>query len=395
MLPPQNYLTWKVCISVLHAVAIGLALLRIRIRWKDAKLWWDDHVAAAAMLVDVAYLVTLWRIYGNKASFSGHLDPLDFTKHRWLSITLGLYFVIFWFSRISLSLSIARLFPVEMLARKSLVAMAVFFFIVCLFTCLLNAAICILSPLTLPPEQILLPEYQNCQPGSLKYSLTGGITASVDFLSDILSIVVPLVFLWRITLPPKERRLIHGTLLATVVAAFSSVVTTVFWYAPLDLGEDYRIIVAGVLHIQAAVSLIICNLLVVVTYFWRKTYRRNRPTPRRYRHNDPNIPTTKTSPQRSSTSSSSQSQDGGNGMRLSTNHRTTFHLDGSSRLPDDLTFTPISPLSEASASNAMWSSFAQPALKSQSGKGGVAMSSDPPPSPPPPRISFHGIPERP
>ena len=134
---------------------------------------------------------------------------------------------------------------------------------------------------------------------------------------------------------------------------------------------------------------------MVVTYFWRKTYRRNRPTPRRYRHNDPNIPTTKTSPQRSSTSSSSRSQDGGNGMRSSTDRRMSFPLDGSSRLPDDLTFTRITALGEASASNALWSSFAQPALISQSGKDGVPLSDGSPSPPPPPRISLHRISERP
>jgi hypothetical protein len=194
---------------------------------------------------------------------------------------------------------------------------------------------------------------------------------AVDFLSDILAIIVPLRFLWRISLPPSERRLVHGAISATVLTALSGVVTCVFWYAPIDLGQDFRIIAAAVLHQQvyyspknvahtdikidqAAMSLIICNLLVVVTYWWRKMYRRDRPTPRRYRHNDPNIPTSKTSSQSPSSASHSRRENAGDGAELSTDLMRTCNLEGSSRLADNLTFTPITPLSAESASNPMW-----------------------------------------
>lgn len=101
-------------------------------------------------------------------------------------------------------------------------------------------------------------------------------------------------------------------------------------------------------------SLIICNLLVIVTYWWRKVYRRDRPTPRRYRHNDPNIPTSKTSTESPPSASISQSANQGNGVNLSTDPMASFNLEGSSRLPDNLTFTPITPLSLESASNPIW-----------------------------------------
>ncbi|KAH6910347.1 hypothetical protein BKA70DRAFT_1466904, partial [Coprinopsis sp. MPI-PUGE-AT-0042] len=264
MLPPQNYVAWKVCITVLHGVAISATVLRICIRWKDAKLWLDDYVAAATMLIDIAFAITFWLMFGTHA---GSSMTLSVTKIGWLNVVV--YFFIFWMSRVSLALSIARVFPPGTVARKSLIAMAALFFFFCIFACVLNGSLCIWSPAIYPPEMMRFGEYKNCQPGTLRYFLAGGITAAVDFLSDILAIIVPLTFLWRITLPPSERRLVHGSISATTLTALSGVVTCVFWYAPIDLGQDFRIIVAGAIHQQAAISLIICNLLVVVTYWWR------------------------------------------------------------------------------------------------------------------------------
>lgn len=44
-----------VCITTLHAVAISATVLRVRIRWKHAKLWWDDYIAATITLLDVPF----------------------------------------------------------------------------------------------------------------------------------------------------------------------------------------------------------------------------------------------------------------------------------------------------------------------------------------------------
>ncbi|KAH6914773.1 hypothetical protein BKA70DRAFT_554589 [Coprinopsis sp. MPI-PUGE-AT-0042] len=344
--PPQNYLAWKVCITALHAVAISATVLRIRIRWRRAKLWWDDYVAAAAMLVTVVFAITFWLLFG---SYAGAPTPLIYTKLNWLN--LALYFSIFWSSRVSLALSIARVFPAGTVARKALLAMAVLFVTLLIIISVLIGSLCAWSPSIYPPGTIILEEYANCQPGTMRYLLAGGIGAAADFLSDIMGIVVPLAFLWRISLPPNERRLVHGSIWATLITTMSGVVACVFWYAPIDLGKDYQIIVSGIRHQQAATSLIICNLLVVVTYWWRKAYRRNGPAPRRYRHNDPNIPTSRTSSQSPSVASGSRSDDGDGS---SINPRSSLHPEDTSRFPENLTFTPITPLSAESGSNPVW-----------------------------------------
>ncbi|KAH6891833.1 hypothetical protein BKA70DRAFT_1201425 [Coprinopsis sp. MPI-PUGE-AT-0042] len=347
MLPPQNYLAWKVCVTVLHVVAICSTVLRVRIRWKDARLWWDDYVAAATALVDVVFVITYWLLFGTHAEST---TPLTVTKSCVLN--MALYFPIFWSSRVSLALSTARVFPPGTLARRTLITMAVLFFGLCIFTFTLNGAICIWPASIYSLEMIPWEEFRNCQPGTMRFYLAVGITAATEFLSDIMSIVIPLKFLWRLTLPPTEQRLIRGAILATLLTAFCGVATCIFWFKVTDLGKDFRVIVAGVRHQQAAASLFVCNLLVVVTYWWRKVHRKNGPTPRRHGHNDPNIPTSKTSSQSPYVVSGSRSSHVGVGS--STDLRRSVNPASSSRLPDNLSFTPITPLGAGSSINPVW-----------------------------------------
>ncbi|KAH6914735.1 hypothetical protein BKA70DRAFT_1216851 [Coprinopsis sp. MPI-PUGE-AT-0042] len=356
MLPPQNYLAWKVCITALHAVATSTTFLRVRIRWKDARLWWDDYVAAAAALVDLAFAITFWLLFGTHATTSsinhrsaGSTTPLPVAKSG--SLTIGLFFSVVWSSRVSLALSIMRVFPTGTVARKTLLAMAVLFFSAFILACVFIGSLCLGSPSTYLPETILLEEHGSCQPGTLRYIVAGSIMATADFLSDIMGVIIPLTFLWRITLPPNERCLVHGAIVATLLTVLSSVVHCIFWFVMSNLGEDVHLLVAGVRHQQAALSVVACNLLVVVTYWWRKVYRRNGPAPRRYIHNDPNIPTSKTSSQSPSFASGSRSDNEGNGTHSSTDPGRSFDLEDSSRLPGSLTLTPITPLSAESTSN--------------------------------------------
>ncbi|KAH6914739.1 hypothetical protein BKA70DRAFT_1396146 [Coprinopsis sp. MPI-PUGE-AT-0042] len=378
MLPPQNYLAWKgeqkplsintqyptmtprpcnlqrkssripVSLTALHVVAISATVLRIRIRWRGAKLWWDDHLAAGTALVDVIFALTFWLAYGTHA---GSIMPLSATRTGWLN--LACYFSIYWVSRVSLALSIARVFPPGTVARKTLLAMAAIFASCGIFNCLIAGSLCLWSPSIYPPgTDLFLEEYKNCQPGNLRHKITGGVMAAVDFPSDILGIILPLKFLWRVSLPTNERRLVHGAISASIVTTLSGVVSCVFWFVVTDGGKDVQILMDGVRHQQAVLSVIGCNLLVVVTYWWRKVHRENRPT-RRYRHNDPNIPTSKTSSQSPPVTSGSRYHNEGNGTNSSINPGRSFDLESSSQLPNDLTLTPITPLSAESASSSI------------------------------------------
>lgn len=72
----------------------------------------------------------------------------------------------------------------------------------------------------------------------------------VEFLSDIIGTIVPLMLLWRISLPPKERRLVHGAISASLLTALSGIVTCAFWFIGGDMGKDVQIVLDGVHHQQ-------------------------------------------------------------------------------------------------------------------------------------------------
>jgi hypothetical protein len=50
--------------TCLHAAATGVTILRIRIRWKYASLWWDDYLAIAATLIEVVFATVYWLRFG-------------------------------------------------------------------------------------------------------------------------------------------------------------------------------------------------------------------------------------------------------------------------------------------------------------------------------------------
>jgi hypothetical protein len=85
---------------------------------------------------------------------------------------VALYAVVFWMSRISLALSIARVFPTGTVARKSLVGMAVFFLGLSVFDGVFVAAFCLSGD---PPDIAPVAEYRNCQPGTLRYVVAGAV----------------------------------------------------------------------------------------------------------------------------------------------------------------------------------------------------------------------------
>jgi hypothetical protein len=201
----------------------------------------------------------------NHLTLAGAITPLSIADSGMLNSAL--YFHIFWTSRLSLALSVARVFPTGTMARKSLIAMAALFLGFCVFVSVAGASLCFAFPPLDISEKIAIPEYRNCQPGNLRYTIVGGLTAAcasfiivfnmersyphvVEFLSDIIGTITPLVFLWHISLPPKERRLVHGAISMTLLTALSSVVTCAFWFAGPDIGKDFQVVMDGVRHQQ-------------------------------------------------------------------------------------------------------------------------------------------------
>jgi hypothetical protein len=88
-----------------------------------------------------------------------------------------------------------------------------------------------------------------------------GLCTTVEFVSDLVGTFVPLKLLWRISLPPKERRLIHGAISASLITAVSGVVTFAFWFSVDAVGPDVQIVLDGVRHLEVGLLLSISFVL--------------------------------------------------------------------------------------------------------------------------------------
>ena len=127
----------SVILTVLHIIAIGSTIFRLIHRFRIKKIGWDDYAAVIAVSFDISVLVQLCFKFHDKCAYQFCFNSLSVTsalvgapKHLiesfWFSVFLlqvvlwcapfhyMLWFLnprFFRFSRISLLLSVARIFP--------------------------------------------------------------------------------------------------------------------------------------------------------------------------------------------------------------------------------------------------------------------------------------------
>lgn len=145
----------QVVISILHVVAILSTLFRICHRAYKRQLWYDDYIAIIPLAFDCVYFTIFWRaltskgehnpsfwMYNRDDNHSQSILFLDYLRYRnnnhfftsfmfgviinmivlWLvrerSFDADIILIIHRFSRISLALSLARIFPRGHVARR-------------------------------------------------------------------------------------------------------------------------------------------------------------------------------------------------------------------------------------------------------------------------------------
>lgn len=109
-----------------------------------------------------------------------------------------------------------------------------------------------------------------------------------NLLSDFLLVFSPLYVLRRLRLPENQRRLIFSCLMGSALVSLACIVTTVFQFVPTSWEPTVEIrVIIGYLEVscyftkmqnvsfnffslfKGSVSLFVCNLLVIVTYFYQ------------------------------------------------------------------------------------------------------------------------------
>lgn len=107
---------------------------------------------------------------------------------------------------------------------------------------------------------------------------------AADFVSDVVLVVLPLRLMWNLQLPTRQRRLLIALFSASMIITLISIVHAVFVIGPAGFLEamsaNIQVVACRklahldscphhILSIQIAVSLMVCNLAVVVRFFYR------------------------------------------------------------------------------------------------------------------------------
>lgn len=234
-----------------HALADVSTIFRIAYRYKKRRLWWDDYSAAVALLGDLVYAIA-WSFKSTNLH----------QAISWICVEIPAYPVVIWAARLSIGLSIKRFCALTLRSHRAFHLMNAFFLAMGVINLIQRIVICI-------------PKSAWGMTGPIVYcsiGQAGGIVVIVtDVISDILLVFVPVFLLWRVQLPPNQRRLVLSIFAASALSSIPSIA-----YMTLQAVERTFTVICTipvVIHIKAAVTLMVCNLLVIVTCTYRLLFK--------------------------------------------------------------------------------------------------------------------------
>ncbi|KAK7443264.1 hypothetical protein VKT23_015861 [Stygiomarasmius scandens] len=255
-IPVQPGTPWGVALSLGHVIALSSTIYRITYRYRIRRLWWDDYFATVAQLFDLPYSMILWPRL--KLNSSKRTSTAQIVFYFMASVC---YFSILWCARISMALSIARIFPPGHIRRYT-IAMAIGFGTIGLGLILQLSIVCGINT-----------EWHQV-PGAHCHGIQWASSFSGDMIGDILLIFTPLVLLWRIRLAQSARLLILGIFGASIFTTMASVFLHILILDPVKFGPGAGFLVYLLANVEVCVCLFICNLLVIASLLYRFIRRR-------------------------------------------------------------------------------------------------------------------------
>ncbi|KAG2146298.1 hypothetical protein DEU56DRAFT_787361 [Suillus clintonianus] len=214
---------------VSHSIAILCTIFRLVYRASTGYFWWEDVWAAISLIADVVCLACIW---------------LDRRITSWI-LTIAFTSVL-WAARMSIIFSVIRI------ANHSgcKIHKQITYLIAASFACMWAALVA---------QKISICELHHCSMGK-SVALSHLIT---DVIADLSLVATPL-HLWRKVGLSRSRKIL-------VLSAFgaSLLVTAITIPHSIILLKVHNTTTMIFAHVKAALSLIICNLLVIVTFLYR------------------------------------------------------------------------------------------------------------------------------
>ncbi|PFH50301.1 hypothetical protein AMATHDRAFT_177362 [Amanita thiersii Skay4041] len=240
---------------MLHGLSISSTTFRLIHRKLVHRWWWDDYFVLWALLLDIVLLFSLWARAVTSGLLAGDLPKVIFC---WMTI-LSCQGTT-WTGRISLALSIARIFPPQHRYYR--------------FSILLSTLIATLGITCLIVTVVSVSindGWSRIHPIQLRITEScGHVLLAADLTSDVLLATASLRIFWHLKLPRTQRRLIVCCSASSVITICASIATLALFKSPLDdKSEWYPLLPIIGSHLVATTSLTACNIMVVVTFIYR------------------------------------------------------------------------------------------------------------------------------
>lgn len=225
-----------------------MTCFRLHCQWRKRRLWLDDYFVTVGLIGDIFCIAGIL------------LRTLGYSPR---AFTLAIFFVYFvtWTTRIGIGLSITRnCAPIVEIStgkerKKSswpFHAMNLSFGVMCMITTIpgmVSVWWCTATPKPVPGQCRLQ-----------KISIVTGVVTNI--VSDVLLIIVPLYVLRRVKLTGKQRRMIHAIFAASAICSAPSLA--------IAAGQHIPNCLPLVFQLKAPITLMVSNLLVVVTYVYAR-----------------------------------------------------------------------------------------------------------------------------
>ncbi|KAG9311896.1 hypothetical protein JVU11DRAFT_8157 [Chiua virens] len=245
--------------TIFHVTALTSTSFRLWFRHHTRRLWWDDFWAVLALLGDVVCMVTMWTgvaPFDNPYITFEALSTLPQSRRAhivsfWLSMLT--YTCSIWFARISIVCSVVRIVPPSRCV--SITAFGAGAIFVCLwgFMFTSKSAVCGVDT-----------TWYHATPTACPIPYWVAISeVCTDAFSDIILVALPLRLLWRVKLPSNQKIMLLSVFSTSILVSVVSAVHTSY------LIPNITFVGGLTAQIEGPVSLIVCNLLVIVTFVYR------------------------------------------------------------------------------------------------------------------------------
>ncbi|KAF9450526.1 hypothetical protein P691DRAFT_773868 [Macrolepiota fuliginosa MF-IS2] len=227
---------------ILHALAIPTCVARLFYRRRTHRLWWDDFWAFVALLWDCAMIIVISlrkvQVDAKKSNF------IRFATYVTAASTL-------WGARLCIAVTIVRLVPP---GRGSLTAKGVSVLFAVIWVVLIV-------------QKFFICGYPSLNITTCKLPKTTGILELCTSLgADIWLICSPAYLLWDSKLSHRRQVLIFSVFASNILLTGASIAHGV------SIIKQSNTWVGFTSQVELAVSLMTCNLLVLVTWIYSRIY---------------------------------------------------------------------------------------------------------------------------